>query len=309
MVGLGPPVIPVTYQRLLSRGDYRDSAGGLYNPGAYQHPDGQILMAIRHEVDYTWTKPAQVKLVEFAADFTRLWSDTLPVRGHDTDARIEDVRPFVFGPDVLMAHTRWKPHDRSYPIRPVLSRLAVNMAETPWVWLERYDDWSLPLVPQPVEKNWVLLEKDGELYTVYSLDPLVIFRRHREQGTAARPDGWVLYNSSPNGWASALGKPPRNSTHLLPFAGGYLGWWHVILDQSYVHGAYWLDADLQLRARTGVLFDGSWVRGDVYKEGVMYVSSQLVQDERILLFYGEGDAHAGVATLRTDDVREALRLR
>ncbi len=236
-------------------------------------------------------------------DLTTRYLLSLPPRGHDTDARIEDVRPFAFGQEVLFAHTRWKPHDRSYPIRPVLSRLDYTVPNGQVTChLERYDDWNLPILPTPVEKNWVLLEHGGTLFTVYSLDPLTLFMR-----TAA--GHWVLYASTPNGWAHALGKPPRNSTHLLPFHGGYLGWWHIILDQTYVHGAYWLDGDLQLKARTGVLFDGSWVRDDVYKAGVLYVSSQLIQDEQILLFYGEGDAHSGVATLRTDDVLEALHLR
>lgn len=294
-------MIPAPYRRILSRGQLPDSAGGLYNPGAFSGPHGRGLL-LRREVDYSWTKPAYVELIQ--EDMPLGTSYTLPVVGHDPDARIEDARPFRYQDAHLVAHTLWKPHDRRYPIKPRLSQVVWDeSAHGPA--LTRRDDWHLPIICQPVEKNWVLLEHDGTLYTVYCLDPLMLF---------FYCDGrWILAHSTPNGWEKALGKPPRNSTHLLPFAGGYLGWWHIILDQTYVHGAYWLDQALQLKARTGVLFDGSWVgREDpysVYKPGVLYVSSQLIQDEEILLFCGEGDAHSGVVTLKTDDVLEALRLR
>lgn len=296
-------------RRLLTRGVTQDalggSDGGLYNPGAYLRHDGTFGLVVRREFDYSWTQPCIPHWFTFTNAFRLIEHCPLTPTGHDTDARLEDFRPFRYEDDLLVAHTRWKPHDRQYPIKPVLSKLNAMGGL-----LTRYDDWLLPLPYAPVEKNWILLERhDGLLATVYSLSPLVIYTRSVE-------GVWYLSHFESNDWEKSLGKPPRNSTHLLPFRDGYLGWWHTILDGAYVTGAYWLNADLKLVARTGILLDGHRlpdVDGDVYKPRVLYVSSQVITMDRfgqeaVFLFYGEGDAHSGVITVSTADIAFALGL-
>lgn len=286
--------------RLIVRDAVPDSSGGIYNPGAILLHD-HLFVLVRRERDYTWTKPAAVDLLTYAYPYggvvgPDLSRHTLVPVGHDPDARLEDARPFYFNGQVLVAHVRWKPHDRAYPIKPVLSVLS---GEHPT--LTRYDDWKLPQPLEPVEKNWVLFEHAHTLHMVYSLSPLVIY--------AYNGGKWILVRHEENRWATQLGKLPRNSTHLVPYRGGYLGWWHIILDQSYVTGAYCLDGDLRLVARTGVLFDGSFVKAadDIYKPGVLYIASQvMVGHDWLLLFYGEGDSHSGVIRVAQADVAEAL---
>jgi predicted GH43/DUF377 family glycosyl hydrolase len=121
-----------------------------------------------------------------------------------------------------------------------------------------------------------------------------------------------MVHGYPTGLTERIGQPPRNSTHLVPFDDGCLGFYHYFVrDQgAYVYrtGAYWLDEHLKLEKWSDVLVDGSWARGtDLYKPGVVYVSSALIDGEMVRLFYGEGDSHSGVATIPVQMMREALR--
>jgi hypothetical protein len=165
--------------------------------------------------------------------------------------------------------------------------------------LQRFDDLDLPMTIRPVEKNWVLFEHDDALHCLYGLDPLRIFRRAGD-GT------WSLVVDADNGWAAGLERTLSNSTNLIPFDDGYLGFWHTIVCDRYVQGAFLLGHDLSIQSRTGVLLDGAWVR-DGFKPGVLYVSALVEDAGRVLAFYGEGDAHTGVALFDRAELAQELR--
>ena len=147
----------------------------------------------------------------------------------------------------------------------------------------------MPIDLAPVEKNWVLFEHDGALHCLYRLDPLTVFVRDGERS-------WRLVRREENGWSAAFENVLSNSANLIPFMGGYLGFWHSIVDHRYVQGALLLDGSLQIRYSTGVLLDGEGVRHG-YKPGVIYVSALVQHRGHILAFFGEADAHCGVAIL------------
>lgn len=283
-----------TYQRLLTAGDLPDAAGGLYNPGAVVTRDGRRYLLVRRETTPDCSGPAHATIFELPArGLAHGLHWTLVPIGHHADARLEDFRPFLFGEDCLIAHT---------VVRPGLIKPGLSLAGTAGPTLTRYDDWVLPSLPlRPVEKNWMLLACGADLYTVYSLDPLILFQRRPNPDTP----GWVRHSATSTHWTARIGQPPRLSTHLLPFEGGFLGWWHIVFDGAYAHGAYYLDQELRLSARTGILFDGAWVRSG-FKPGVLYVTSQLDDQDGILLFYGEGDAHSGMTRLAKADLIQAL---
>lgn len=274
----------VAYDRLLSRGEIDGSNGGLYNPG-WAH-NGQLL--VRREVDYTWEQPSYPTMVDLETKIAK----TLTPVGFPEKARLEDCRIFKWRDHTLVSHVEYV----RGPGATVYQRLS------------KIEDWNLVAwdrweqIPTPrmnVEKNWVLASDGDDLFCVYSLDPLIVWRRVR-QGI------WKLVQHYQTGLTRSFGKPLHNSTHLVPFDGGYLGFWHYILDRSYVTGAYWLNTDWQLLKRTPILIDGSWVQDDVFKRGVVYVSHAEVLKEHVRLYYGEGDAHCGVATLATFDLRRLL---
>jgi len=287
-------IAPVTFQRLLTRGDLPESDGGLYNPSVVAGPDGHLRMLVRREADYTWKRPSFPTFVDCQ---TRAHETLRPI-GFQPGARIEDCRVFAWRGSLLVSHVDYLcPDGRvAYPVKQRLSVIDGDQL-LPW------DAWNLPVSTKRVEKNWVLVSTADDLFCVYSLDPFVVCRR-------VRTGAWEMLYGYCSGLTKAFGKEPHNSTHLLPFDGGFLGFWHFIKPGTrsvYVTGAYWLGPDLKLAMVSGALLDGGWVANDVYKPGVYYVSSAIVQGAEVKLFAGEGDAHCSVATLPVETLRAELR--
>ena len=270
-----------------------DARGGLYNPGAWRlRPDAPTQVLLRREAAYPFLKrPSLVPLYwcESPGILGTVLQETTII-GHHADARLEDFRPILFQDQVIVAHTS----ARDDQIKPVLS-LFDPEART----LTRWDDFHLPIRLAPVEKNWVLATDGDTLYTVYALDPFTVF--FFDTGHVWRR-ARLPYRTD---WNAAVGKPPRNSCNLLPFAGGYLGWWHLIFDRWYVQGAYWVDWEFSDLRRTGILFDGQDVT-DGFKPGVLYLSSQVDRGDRLELWFGEGDAFTSVATVEKREIAERL---
>lgn len=280
--------VPSIHRRLVSRGDLPGSDGGMFNPGAVL--DGStIVLVARREVDERSTPDVQAELI-------RMDADTLAVLDHHTLAkgrhligrRIEDFRCIRFDGMLLVVHSVVTDRRR---IKPVISRVTDTG-------LEPYDPLDLPIDVAPVEKNWVLFVHAGRLHCLYRLDPLTIFVR--------APGGtWDLVKEEENGWADEFPNTLSNSVNPIPFAGGYLGFWHTILGARYVQGALLLGPDLRIAQRTGVLLDGARVR-EGFKAGVLYVSALIARGDQVLAIYGEGDWHTSVAIFRASDLSREL---
>ncbi len=278
----------IEHRRLVSRGDIPGSNGGIYNPGAVWR-GGAILLLCRREIDYRFTPAVFPELLTFDPDTLELTDyRTLRTSGYPREARLEDFRCLAFRDLTLVAHSLVRRHR----IKPVISVVDGHT-------LRPFDAFELPVDAARVEKNWVLFVHEGALHCLYKLDPLTIFVRSR-RGT------WRLVKRTDNGWAWQIAHTLSNSANLLPFEGGYLGFWHTTAEDRYVQGAYFLTRDLRLKYRTGVLLDGRDVR-DGFKPGVLYVSSLLADDRRVLAFYGEGDAHTSVAIIDRQELWDALR--
>ena len=275
-------------RRLLSRGDLPGSDGGLYNPGAFV--DGaNVELVVRREIDYRFTPIVHAERVVLdAATLAIRAHNTLLRRGYSDGARVEDCRPLRHRGETLCVHTMV----HGGAIRPVLARLTDRE-------IVHAGPIALPADTTPIEKNWVLFDQGGELHCLYRLDPLTIFVR-------ARDGRWRLRKRVDNGWGASFAGMLSNSANLVPFAGGHLGFWHSIVDGRYVQGAMLLDANLDLACATGALLDGRDATPG-YKRGVLYVSSLVVHGGRVLAFYGEGDAHTGVAEFDAAALEAELR--
>ncbi|MGC1819164.1 MAG: hypothetical protein WA900_16100 [Casimicrobiaceae bacterium] len=274
-------------KRLVSRGEIPGSNGGVYNPGAVLL-GSSIVMLCRREIDYRFTEVVFPEVVTVDPDTLEVCDHrTLRRYGYPPGSRIEDFRLIEFDGMLLAVHSLVQ----GVRIKPVISRIAENH-------LELYDTFDLPFETGPVEKNWVLFVRDRRLHCLYSLDPLVILVRDDD-------GGWELVADTENGWAGAFSQMLSNSANLIPFMGGFLGFWHTRVEGRYVQGAFLLDRDLTLRARTGTLLDGADVV-DGYKPGVLYVSALVERAGRVLAFYGEGDAHTGVAVFDSQELERAL---
>jgi hypothetical protein len=278
----------VIRRRLVSRGDLPGSNGGIYNPGALVAGDA-VLLLCRREVDYRFKNNLVFPELLVLDRSTLALRDyrTLHKVGFALDTRVEDFRCCPFEGMRLAVHSTVTPTR----IKPVISRMFDDA-------LQRFDDFELPIVTARVEKNWVLFEHEGALHCLYRLDPLTIFVRDA--------GAWRLVKQEDNGWSAQLERGLSNSTNLIPFEDGYLGFWHTIANDRYLQGAYLLDRTLSIRYRTGTLLDGGDVV-DGFKPGVIYVSALLEDAGRVLAFYGEGDAHTGVAAFDREELAQELR--
>jgi predicted GH43/DUF377 family glycosyl hydrolase len=279
---------PSVQRRLVSKGDLPGSDGGLFNPGAVL--DGStILLIARREVDLRATMDVQAERIRIDADtFAVLEHGTLTKASHLAGCRIEDFRCIRFEGKLLAVHSLVT----GRRIKPVISRITDGR-------LEPFDALDLPIDIAPVEKNWVLFERGGQLHCLYKLDPLTIFVR-AGRGT------WELLKEEENGWADEFPCIVSNSANPIPFAGGHLGFWHTILGTRYVQGAFLLGPDLTITRRTGILLDGAEVR-DGFKPGVLYVSALVAHRDRVLAIYGEADTHTSVAVFAATTLAEELR--
>ena len=278
----------VLRRRLISRGDIPGSDGGIYNPGAVATDEG-IVLVCRREIDYRFSEIVHAERILLDPDTLEIVAHSrLRPRGYPRGSRIEDLRCMTFAGRHLAIHTLVEPGR----IRPMISQFDDRYIE-PWDWLDA------PLELTPVEKNWVLFEHDGTLHCVYRLDPLTILVRDENRS-------WRLLRQEENGWSSSFENMLSNSVNLIPFMDGYLGFWHSIVDGRYVQGAVLLGSDLTIRYGTGVLLDGGTVTHG-YKPGVLYVSAIVRQGARVLVFYGEADAHCGVAIIDAAEMEAELR--
>lgn len=275
-------------RRLIARGEFPDSRGGIYNPGAVVEND-VIMLLCRREVNYEFTTAVHPEIIVIDRQSLAVRSHrTLQKLGSHAGVRIEDFRLIDFNGQRLVTHTVVT----ASGIKPAISRITD-------AGLEPFDPFDLPLALNRVEKNWMLFEHESRLHCLYRLDPLTILvqsSRHR----------WELLKEEDNGWSARYPGLISNSANLIPFDGGYLGFWHTVVGGRYVQGALRLDRDLSIAAVTGVLLDGAEIR-DGFKPGVLYVSSLVAQGDRILAFYGEADSHTGVAIFDADALASELR--
>ncbi|MEO8487711.1 MAG: hypothetical protein ABI585_15395 [Betaproteobacteria bacterium] len=277
-----------TRHRIVSRGDLPGSDGGVYNPGAIVEGDAIVLIA-RREIDYRFTSIVHAeRIVVDPRTLDVVAHRTLRRIGYSDDARIEDFRSIRHRGETLVVHTMVHA-DR---IRPVLARAD----ETSITFV---GELEMPFATTRIEKNWVLFEHHGELHCLYRLEPLTILAR--EGGGR-----WRVCKRDHLAWPTGFPASLSNSSNLVPFEGGHLGFWHARVDERYVQGAMLLDEKLDIVAATGVLLDGRDAAPG-QKAGVLYVSSLVVHDGRVLAFYGEGDAHTGVAILDAAALADALR--
>jgi len=278
----------VLHRRLISRGDFPGSDGGVYNPGAFATPAG-IVLVCRREIDYRFSRIVHAERVLLDADTLDVVDhSTLRLRGYPEDARLEDFRCVSFAGETLCVHSLVY----AGRIRPVLSRIDGEC-------LVPFDPLELPLPIAAIEKNWVLFEHEGILHCLYRLDPLTIFAR-------ASDATWRLVEREENGWADDFAGTLSNSANLIPFMEGYLGFWHSVIGGRYVQGALLLGRDLKLRYRTPALLDGARV-GAGHKPGALYVSALVQRGASVLAFYGEGDAHTSVAEFDAAELAAELQ--
>lgn len=143
------------------------------------------------------------------------------------------------------------------------------------------------------EKNWAPFEKDGELFYIYALNPLIVLRRDTSEagyrivnGDGTRPSD-ISFNTG-------------GSSQGIPFADGWLFVFHrrrvqpFVSGTIYVHYFVWISRDFRT-VRRGEPFV-------IDRPAVHFVSGMIRDGEDLLLSYGRADSAALLALLPLSDL-------
>ena len=268
----------------MSRGKIRNN-GGVYNPGAVLL-GSSIVMLCRREIDYRFTDVVFPEIVTVDPDTLEVCRPS-HVEAHTATLRVAH-RGF---PAASISTACCSPCIRSCGakrVKPVISRVAGPP--------ELYDNFELPFETGPVEKNWVLFVRNGS--AALPLQPRSAGHRRarrRRPLEAGRRLGERLGRRIS---IQMLGnfREPDTVHGRLPRLLAY-----AYVEGRYVQGAFLLDRDLTLRARTGTLLDGADVV-DGYDPGVLLRDALVGRAGHVLAFFGEGDTHTGVAIFDSQEL-------
>ncbi len=292
----------VTKHRIITLGDYPDSKGGLYNPGVVAEGDERLLL-VRHEKDYYFTNDVSATLVRGNIKDLKKGKNgnfsVLKREGFPSNCRIEDFRLFKYKGELYASHTlveTKKGVKEAYIIKPVVSKI---IGDT----IKYWDFMDLPIKMNRFEKNWLLWEWNGELYCIYSIDPLVIFKlegwswkllKNEENGIAH-----FIREQLPNaGYISVSAITPLDETRMLAF-------WHTIHDGIYKQGIFVLDmSTLDVTCLTEPVLQGGGLKG--YKPEALYVSGLVVAGDKLEVWCGEADANTCMIEIGMKDVHDLI---
>lgn len=297
--------------RLLSEGQLPDSSGGIYNPAGITHPTirNERTLLMRKEKHHQFHNDSSaVMVIEKIEKLRHGEVDNIyyPKRvGFPTDSKIEDFRLFYFRNQLYAIHTICETKggwEIASKIKPVISKVSRHSIELV--------DWcDLPYVPRKIgEKNWLPIVHNDELYILYSLDPLRIFKL---EGWS-----WREYKFEETGLAKHIKSMLPGSSFLSLSAithyesDKYLGFWHVRFEDPikgwiYVQGMFILNMKtLKIENFTPPIMEGGDLEG--HRPDCIYVSGLVCFEDKVEVYAGEGDSHSVLIELDRKEVSEEL---
>ena len=274
------------------------SKGGIYNPGLVKHGTG-YSGTIRVEANYLaytgrlFDMPCQCAFWSFDKDFNSTGYRLLQPPVYEARTRIEDFRMFEYQGRFLCDHVGIEITNPKLPLQ-FLSEVDLNTGA-----LNHIHKFNSPNgMP---EKNWGWFVSGGKIMLLYLLSSRWIIMEYDEETHRLTEVVNVPFQIS---WLAGS----MASVSSLPVAYGddFLVWYHSRVDGFYHHSA--------------VIFDGKtfepkyWYDDTIFHGGhtdgrhpfALYISSCVIEDDRLLLFYGEGDSHASVMVVDRKEFEELV---
>lgn len=239
--------------------------------------------------------------------------DMLPISycsGGGWNGGCEDPRLTVLGDTVYLLYTAF---DGWGSIRIALSSIALqDFREKKWNWLKTV--FISP--PGEIHKNWVLFPEkiNGKFAILHSVSPNVLvdyfdsldefnertFIRSYYSGKSGREDEW-------DNWVRGAGPTPIKTKH------GWLVLYHA-MDNSdpnkYKLGAMLLDLSdptkVLYRTKAPLLEPSECYENEGFKAGVVYCCGAVVNEGRLLIYYGGADTVTCVASIDLDEFLNEL---
>jgi len=288
--------------------------GGVYNPGAIIHNSiGLILLAkgqTCHWYDAVGSKadlyckgaPIFFKLNQSLNITSSYGIKSIKQFPNLDRVGFEDFRLFKYKEEIWVNHSMIplvKKNDCVWTFRsaiPCLSHLEEDLNTLTFLGHPQLD---IPL--NSIEKNWVYLEDNFELYLFYSFSPYrvlkLVDRRNLRFSTVVNcPLKGKLTD------IGGVGTMISYSTNPIEYDEQY---WLLLVHQIkqsrieriYYHWGVLVDKKTLLphKITEKFLFSGLGARGR--KPGIVYVSSVIKQDENFIFFMGEGDTYITRASL------------
>lgn len=295
--------------RLLSEGQLPDSDGGIFNPGCWAHDSWVREFLVRVEKHTMYHHDSGVSLIVEKIDKMRAGEidNVYPLQkiGYPPKSKIEDFRPFKWKGQLYAIHTicisegGWEIASKIKPVISKVTRTSIELV-----------DWAdLPYVPRKIgEKNWLPIVHNDELFLLYGLDPLRIFklegwswREVKFEDTGLAKHVKVLFPNSSFLSLSAI-------THYEGC--NYLGFWHI-RDTSedsggiYKQGMFILNMDsMRIEHFTSPILQGGNLEGN--KPTCLYVSSLVATPTLVEIYAGEADSHSCLIEISREDINKEL---
>jgi len=181
-------------------------------------------------------------------------------------------------------------------------------------------NWEKPILispPNEIHKNWVLFPEkiNGKFAILHSISPKILIDYINNFNEFDNNKFIKSYHSSNNpSWADSWDNMVRGvGPAPLRTKIGWLVLYHAMdKDGSnrYKLGALLLDlkdpTKVLYRAQNPILEPDQWYEND-WKPGIIYASGAVVLDGKLLVYYGAGDKHIGVASIKLTDLIDSMK--
>ncbi len=263
-----------------------------FNCSVVEH-NGRLLLASRHG-----ETGARLDLSELGPDFQPLWTRPLELGHRWAKTAHEDPRLFHFRGQLHCAFLGATWDGRDWHVNQLVCRIGDDFRVED-VWLPEYADRT------PCEKNWQFFDHEGQLYSIYSVNPHVILHHHggRAENFAETP--------SPLNWPNCYlrgGAPP------VRVDDEYYHFFHSVdvsrAPKVYSMGLYTFEARPPFAVRriapAPILSpdDYDWPRHMI--ASVVFPCGAVLREGRWLISYGYHDYESRIAVFAADEIERLL---
>lgn len=274
-----------------------DSLGGIYNPGYIKFKDKEYVLPRVEKFtenerakDNMWRKTSSIPyLVEIDEKFKVKEVNKLKLIGF-SEKRIEDFRLFHHKNELYTNHILVD--DDS--IYPVISKVNITKNK-----LEFIGKIKLPIETKNVEKNWTFISIDDELFLIYNINPITVFKVNLDDMTCEsykKVDTSIDW--SIKGYVSASTNPIKFSenTHIIGF--------HT-RDKNLIYHQGFLEFDSEFNvinySKHPVISSGDY---QTINPKVIYTMSLKLDNinDEIQCFCGDGDSKTTIISYKIKEL-------
>ena len=281
-------------KRLWSLGDFGDiSNGGIYNPSFIEFR-GKTYGIFRMEPNYDaydkddlFTSPVYALFCQYDKNFNLIESNILEYKDFEYYIRNEDFRLFVFQDELYVAHSGHRKSKNLYfPKAPKNCQQCLSIIDVNKNTLTHKTTFQSPL-NQDQEKNWGWFQKDDRLFFVYSILPWILYE-YKEGKLILVHDQDLKLEWKTKSLLSISSLPVEYEENFLCFVHS------KTKNYVYIQTALIIDRTTLLPkyfVSTPLLKGGEEIGKN---QGVLYVTSTIVKDEHLEVYYGSADSHSEV---------------